>query len=175
VTFVEADIATMDLGRRFDIVFSIGVVHHTDDPDRAVANLARHVVAGGRLVLWVYSREGNALLARVVEPVRRRLLRRLDRRTLRQLARLVCLAMYPAVHTVYRLPLRWLPYWEYFQNFRRLSYSRNTLNVFDKLNAPQVELITRERIEGWFRTGAFVRHEIRPYLGVSWTAVGVAR
>ncbi|PYN96845.1 MAG: hypothetical protein DMD91_19840 [Candidatus Rokuibacteriota bacterium] len=175
VTFLEADIATMDLGRRFDIVLSIGVVHHTDEPDRTVANLARHVAPGGRLVLWIYSREGNALMAHVVEPLRRRLLRRLDRRALRHLARVVCLAMYPAVHTVYRLPVPWLPYWEYFRNFRRLSFARNTLNVFDKLNAPQVQLITRERCEGWFRTGAFVHHEIQPYLGVSWRAMGVAR
>ena len=175
VTFVEADIASMDLGRRFDVVLSIGVVHHTDDPDRTVANLARHVVPGGRLALWVYSREGNALIAHVVEPLRRHVLRRLPRRSLRQLAGLVCLAMYPAVYTVYRLPLPWLPYWEYFRNFRRLSFTRNTLNVFDKLNAPQVQLITRERCERWFGTGIFASHDIRPYLGVSWRATGVAR
>jgi SAM-dependent methyltransferase len=175
VTFVEADIATMDLGRRFDLVLSIGVVHHTDDPDRTVANLARHVVPGGRLVLWVYSREGNALIAHVVEPLRRALLRRLDRRALGRLAWATCLAMYPLVHTIYRLPLPWLPYWEYFRNFRRLSFERNTLNVFDKLNAPQVQLITRERIERWFGASTFVHHEIRPYLGVSWRAMGVVR
>jgi len=53
VRFVEGDLARVDLGRTLDAVFSIGVVHHTDDPDLTVANLARHVRPGGRLILWV--------------------------------------------------------------------------------------------------------------------------
>src|SRR5688572_24691248 len=62
VEFVEEDIANMDLGRQFDIVFSIGVVHHTDNPDKTVANLAKHVKPGGKLIVWVYSKEGNYLV-----------------------------------------------------------------------------------------------------------------
>ena len=30
IEFIEADIMTMDLNKQFDIVFSIGVIHHTD-------------------------------------------------------------------------------------------------------------------------------------------------
>jgi 2-polyprenyl-3-methyl-5-hydroxy-6-metoxy-1,4-benzoquinol methylase len=43
VVFEEADIATMDLKYQFDVVLSVGVVHHTDDPDRSVTNLIRHL------------------------------------------------------------------------------------------------------------------------------------
>jgi SAM-dependent methyltransferase len=172
VAFVEADIATMDLGRQFDIVFSIGVVHHTDDPNRTAANLRRHVKPGGKLVLWVYSLEGNSLVAHLVEPFRKRFLRSMDRTHLLTLSRAICAAIYPPVYTVYRLPVRQLPYYEYFGNFRRLSFDRNTLNIFDKLNAPQVDLIARSRIEGWFSGMDDV--SIRPYKGVSWTGVGTA-
>ena len=74
VSFYEADIATMDLGTTFDFVISIGVVHHTDDPDKTIANLKRHIKPGGKLILWVYSEEGNKLMKYIVEPFRKSIL-----------------------------------------------------------------------------------------------------
>lgn len=38
----------------FDLVFSIGVLHHTPDPRRAFAQVARKVRPGGRLAVWLY-------------------------------------------------------------------------------------------------------------------------
>ena len=177
VTFVEDDIATMELGRRFDVVLSIGVVHHTDDPDRTFENLYRHCRPGGRMILWVYAAEGNALVRWLVEPARRRLLARLPRRWLVWLSRGLTAALYPVVHTVYRLPLRFLPYWEYFANFRRLSFARNVLNVFDKLNAPQTHFLTRSRCARWFSERRFEPSSIsiRRYAGVSYSLVGTKR
>lgn len=172
VSFIEADIAEMDLGRKFDIVFSIGVIHHTDDPDRTVANLARHVKPGGKLILWVYSREGNFLVERAVEPVRKAFLTKMPRGGLLALSRAVTLLMYPPIYTLYLLPLRGLPFYEYFANFRRLSFYRNTLNVFDKLNAPQVQFISMQRAAAWLPAGVFSEIHISPYKGVSWRVSG---
>jgi 2-polyprenyl-3-methyl-5-hydroxy-6-metoxy-1,4-benzoquinol methylase len=53
IQLVEADIAEMDLKKQFDIVFSVGVVHHTDYPDKTVENLKKHVEPSGKLILWV--------------------------------------------------------------------------------------------------------------------------
>lgn len=111
VEFVEADIAVMDRGRKFDVVMSIGVVHHTNDPDRTVAKLIRHLKPGRRLILWIYSREGNFWVEHGVEPLRKLFLS--------------------------RLPLKSLPYDRSFGNFRRLSFRRNVPNVFEKSNAPR--------------------------------------
>jgi SAM-dependent methyltransferase len=175
VAFVEADIATMDLGEQFDIVFSIGVVHHTDDPDATFANMARHTKSGGRTIVWVYSQEGNWLVDHVVEPIRKTFLVHLSRKRLLSLSRLVTLLMYLPIYTVYLLPLRFLPFFEYFQNFRRLSFARNTLNVFDKLNAPQVDFISRSRIEQWFTRNLYADVNISSYKGVSWRGSGTKR
>ena len=172
IEFVEEDIGAMDLGRKFDIVFSVGVVHHTDDPDRVVKNLIRHVKPGGRLILWVYSEEGNALVKYGVEPIRKLFLRRLPRNILNCISKAVTALLYIPVYSLYLLPLSFLPYYEYFGNFRRLSFARNNLNVFDKLNAPQVEFICEERARGWLPSAEFRDVHISAYKGVSWRLSG---
>lgn len=44
--------------RSFDVVFSIGVIHHTPNARQAFRNLAGLVKPGGILAVWVYSNEG---------------------------------------------------------------------------------------------------------------------
>jgi SAM-dependent methyltransferase len=178
VTFLDGDIASIDLGEKFDVVLCIGVIHHTDDPDRTFSNLYRHLSAGGRMIVWTYSAEGNAIVRHVVEPVRKALLRHLPRPALVWLARSLTAAMYPVVNTVYRIPaLGFLPYYEYFGNFRRLTFSRNVLNVFDKLNAPQTRFTTRAKCNEWFNAQRFepASVSIRPYRGVSYSLSGIKR
>ena len=178
VRFVEADCGTMDLGRQFDLVVAIGMIHHTDDPERTFSNLLRHCRPGGRLVAWVYAAEGNFLARYLVEPLRRLFLRRLPRRALVWKATAITAALYPWVHTIYRLgAFSFLPYFEYFRNFRRLSFQRNVLNVFDKLNAPQTHFISRRRAESWMSPEWFESDSIsiRHYAGVSYSLTGIRR
>jgi len=173
VSFVEADIAEADLGRQFDVVFSIGVIHHTDDPEKTVANMARHAKPGGKVILWTYSKEGNFLVEHGVEPFRKAFLTNLSRKNLLRLSKCIGLLMYPPIYTLYLLPLRVLPFYEYFQNFRKMSFDRNVLNIFDKLNAPQVQFMERARVERWLAPGKFRDISITPYKGVSWRASAV--
>lgn len=168
IAFVEADIESMELGKTFDIVFSIGVVHHTNDPDRTVNNLQKHVKPGGKLILWVYSKEGNALISTIVEPLRKIFFYSLNKNILKFFSKVITLFMYSVVYSLYSLPFHWMPYYEYLQNFKKMSFARNSLNVFDKLNAPQVQLISKERAESWFAGNDFVDINITPYKGVSW-------
>jgi SAM-dependent methyltransferase len=175
VTILEDDIAAIALGEDFDIVYSIGVVHHTVDPTATVRNLAAHVRPGGHLILWVYSHEGNFLNRALLEPCKRYGLRRLPRPALLGLARALTGALYLPIHTVYRLPLPWLPYHAYFAAFRRLPFQRNLQNIFDKLNAPQTAFLRRSQVEAWFPPDRFADVHISPHLGVSWRASGRKR
>jgi SAM-dependent methyltransferase len=57
VTLVQADLLDLPLAENaFDLVFSIGVLHHSPDPRRAFSELARRVKPGGRLAVWLYRR-----------------------------------------------------------------------------------------------------------------------
>ncbi len=84
VAIVQADLLDLPIAESaFDLVYSIGVLHHTPDPRRAFAEIARRVKPGGRLVVWLYRRNTapqewlnsglraitTRLPARVLEPV----------------------------------------------------------------------------------------------------------
>ena len=55
----------------FDIVFSIGVVHHLADPQLAVRKLAGAAKPGGRVLVWVYGYENLEFYVNVLNPMRR--------------------------------------------------------------------------------------------------------
>lgn len=173
VQVVKGDIAVVDFPEPFDVVYCVGVIHHTDNPDRTFDNLARLTRSGGRLIVWCYSHEGNWLNRVLLEGAKRAVLLRLPAPILVGLAHLLTVLLYPAVHTLYRLPgSDLLPYAEYFGNWRRLDYRKNLQNVFDKLIAPQTCFITRSRVERWFDASRFTDAHISPYKGVSWRCSG---
>src|SRR3989339_2153126 len=54
----------------FDIAFSVGVIHHLKDPQKALTNMVRALKPGGKLLVWVYGYEGNEWIVKYVDPVR---------------------------------------------------------------------------------------------------------
>ena len=177
VDFVSDDIAHMDLGKTFDVVACIGVIHHTDNPDRTFETMYHHCRPGGEMIIWTYSAEGNGPMRYLVEPLREIFFRHLPRWLLHAISAAITAVMYPIVHTIYRLPLKWLPYWQYFANFRKLTFKRNLLNVFDKLNAPQTKFTTLQTAKKWMSEERFEADSlsITPYVGVSWRLYGVKK
>lgn len=178
ITFVEGDLATVDLGRQFDVVFCIGVIHHTDDPDVTFENLYRHLAPGGKMIVWAYSADGNALVRFGVEPLRKLFFSHLPKPALALLSKMITAMLYVPVYSIYRISVfEKLPYFEYFKKFRELSFERNVLNVFDKLNAPQTQFITRNRCQAWFSEERFEPEtiSIRHHAGVSYSLVANRR
>lgn len=172
VSVQEADIAQMDLGEQFDIVYSIGVLHHTDNPTASFRNIAKHCKPGGRVIVWVYSHEGNFLNRTAVEWVKRVALLKMPRQVSWVVGQILTALLYIPIYTVYLLPIKALPFYEYFSNWRKMSFKRNFLNVFDKLNAPQTHFLKEENMREWFSSDKFTNVHIAPYKGVSWCASG---
>lgn len=57
VAIVQADLLDLPIAEEsFDFAFSIGVLHHSPDPRRAFAEVAKRVKPGGRLAVWLYRR-----------------------------------------------------------------------------------------------------------------------
>jgi SAM-dependent methyltransferase len=56
VHIVQADIMGLPFRRdSFDVIYSIGVLHHTSDPEAAFARLVTILKRNGEIALWVYS------------------------------------------------------------------------------------------------------------------------
>jgi SAM-dependent methyltransferase len=61
VAILQADLLDLPVAdSAFDLVYSIGVLHHTPNPRRAFGEIARKVKPGGRMAVWLYRR--NVLL-----------------------------------------------------------------------------------------------------------------
>ena len=172
VEIVAADIATYQTDNLYDVIYCIGVIHHTDSPEKTFQNLLQLCKIDGIIIIWCYSEEGNTLVRYIVEPLRKMFLYDRSRRFLSRFSRIITACMYPIIYTLYRLPLSFLPFYEYFENFRNLPFERNVLNVFDKLNAPQTDFISHKRIKSWFNDNDFYDVSIQLYKGVSWRASG---
>jgi len=55
----------------FDIVFSIGVIHHLSDPAVAVRKLTEAAKPGGTILVWVYGYENLEFYVNVLSPLRK--------------------------------------------------------------------------------------------------------
>lgn len=175
VKFIQDNIMTMELGEKFDVVNCVGTIHHTDNPSLTFKNLFNHLKSGGRMIIWAYAKEGNFLMEKIVEPFRKKFLMKISKNQLILLSKSLTVVLYLLVYSIYLFPLKKLPYFDYFVNFRKLNFERNMMNVYDKLNAPQQYFISRETIELWFNSDLFTDIYIGKYAGVSWRASGTKK
>ncbi len=59
VRFAQADLLELDLPQRFDVIESVGVLHHLADPEAGARALVSHLAPTGALRLGLYSERGR--------------------------------------------------------------------------------------------------------------------
>jgi SAM-dependent methyltransferase len=86
VQLAQADLTRLPFRpETFDVVFSIGVLHHSPDCRQAFDSVAKMVKPGGRLSVWLYRK--NSWPQERINDAARALARRLPRSTLLRLCR----------------------------------------------------------------------------------------
>lgn len=67
---VQADLTTFT-SDGFDVTYSIGVLHHLKEPGKGFQAVLANTRPGGRFHCWVYAREGNSIIIKLVDPLRK--------------------------------------------------------------------------------------------------------
>ena len=153
----------------FDLVVSIGVLHHIPEPDPVVSAAYRALRPGGRLFAWLYGREGNALYLALVLPLRT-ITKRLPDRVLDRVVRLLDLPLVAYIALCRSLPL---PMRDYMLNVvGRMAPDKRRLIIFDQLNPGYAKYYTRAEAEALFAAAGFSDIQLHQRHGYSWSVIG---
>jgi SAM-dependent methyltransferase len=150
VELVQADLYEFPFAPgSFDLAYSIGVLHHLPDPERGFRAVVETVRPGGLVFAWVYGRENNGFIIRVIDPLRRLVFSRFPRAVLKWgVALPLAAALWPLVKAAGAgFPI---PYAAYFRFLAKRDFGFTHGVVFDQLVAPTTHYLRREEFEAWF-------------------------
>ena len=137
----------------YDVVYSIGVLHHLKEPKRGFEAVVRNTRPGGRFHCWVYAREGNALVIALVDPLRRVASRLPWWLTKYGLATPLAFPYFLYAKALRALPrrraLRALPLYDYSLWIAQREFAFFRHVAFDQLVTPQTAYLERATLEGW--------------------------
>jgi SAM-dependent methyltransferase len=172
IDLAQADINHLPFGDgTFDLAYSIGVLHHLEDPEAGFRSVAATVRSGGHMFAWVYGWENNGWIVHVVDPLRRGVFTRLPKPLLKWAVALpAALLLWPLVRLARRIP--GIPYGDYLRWLAQRDFEFLHGVVFDHMVAPTSHYIRREEFEGWFRRAGLVDVQITWRNRNSWRGLG---
>lgn len=170
VHVVRGSALEMPLTPRFDLVVSVGVVHHLADPVLGLQGIRKAAAADHLVVIWVYAREGNELYLSAVRPLRW-LARYAPEPALVAGSRVLAAAVWlyvrtlnrAAVATGLRLPLR-----DYLDTVARLRFRDMESVVYDQLTPQIARYPTREEVLDWVHRAGGRVDRLHHRTGNSW-------
>ncbi len=150
---------------RFDIVFSIGVIHHLAAPENALAGMVAAAKPRGQVLIWVYGLENNRWIAHGLTPLRKLLFSRLP------IGLVHHLSLYPAaaLWLALRLGLNAI---EYFRLLRRLSFRHLRSIVFDQMLPKIAHYWSRDTVAGLMQEAGLADVKLAWVNEMSWSAIG---
>ena len=159
----RCDLYALPFESAFDLVFSVGVIHHLEHPRAALERLVRALRPGGTLVVWLYGGQGLRAWSRLVRALLP-LLRRLPPRAVHGLAYAVSVPIW----LLLRLPLGWRGY---LAAARAYPFAHLHKIVFDQLLPDIARYYRRDEVEALFAGLDLASVAIRDNRGYSWTVV----
>lgn len=136
----------------FDVVWSMGVIHHTGDTPLAFAQLARAVRPGGRLYVWVYSSRKLSLYKVIRDAMR------ISHKLPKEFLFYLCYILAPPLklYHVGKFAIRKVRGRPVTARERREAEIRTiAFELHDDLAPPYQTRHTREEVLGWFRSSGF--------------------
>ncbi len=159
VCIVQADIYAMPFRKIFDLVYSIGVVHHLPDPRSGLLQLPTVAKKDGRVAIWVYNRRKNRRAQILYEPARV-VLKRLPKPVLFKLSYLPALVAHTLNYcTIFlkRIGMKKMAEHIPFSYYANFPFNMKLNDTFDIVATPKNNYYYVEEVKRWFHD-ALLRH-----------------
>ena len=178
VSLLRTDLKKLPVAdEAFDVVFCVGVLHHLDRPSEGLNELWRILKPGGKLLLWVYAREGNGWIVRFLDPVRKAVTSKIPARILRILAFPLTALLFILLKTLYGPLGSWgrresfLPYSSYLGSISPFPFREIDNIVVDHLCPGVAYYLSRADLENMFRPLGPSSLQFRWHHKNSWTVL----
>lgn len=163
VEFMSAD--AIQYENTFDIVFSIGVIHHLEFPQKALQEMTKAAKIGGKVAIWVYGYENNEWVVRYLNPLRKALFSRLPVSWVHFLSLFPAIGLYLLVHLgVGKI--------EYFSLLRRYTFRHLRSIVFDQMLPRIANYWTKEEVRALMEGAHLKNIQLQQVNEISWAAIG---
>jgi SAM-dependent methyltransferase len=160
-----ASIYELDKENAYDIAFSIGVIHHLEEPNAALQKMANAVRPGGQVLIWVYGYENMALYVNVLNPLRKAVFSRLPVNLVKMLAYVPAALLFALLRlNMFKL--------EYFKLLSGFSFRHVHHIVFDQMLPRVSNYWKRSEVLDLMTQAGLVDIEIEWVNQMSWTAMG---
>ncbi|MBM2820989.1 MAG: Methylase involved in ubiquinone/menaquinone biosynthesis [Candidatus Berkelbacteria bacterium] len=161
------NIYEIDWQEEFDLVFSIGVIHHLKDPKLAIKKLVQALKTNGKLVLWVYSYDGNEWIVNYVSPLRKKIISKLPVRLVHWLSYLLSAPLW-LMMKIFK------PKNGYLKQLSTFKFWHMHSIVFDQLIPDVANYWKKEEVEELMAdSGLSLVNIYRPENNCGWTIIGV--
>jgi SAM-dependent methyltransferase len=169
VHLIEASGELIPADMPFDLVFCLGVLHHVREPDAIVRQALQALKPGGKMLVWLYGREGNRIYLALVRPLRS-ITKRLPHPVLAGLCYVLdaIAVVYASIARILSVPMRQYVRGVYLQ----LPAAKRRLVIFDQLNPSYAKYYSREEARRLLAANGFVDVKLHHRHGYSWTVCG---
>jgi len=155
---------------RYDLVLSIGVIHHIPDPLPVLRAMRASLRPGGVCLIWVYGKEGNQAYLLVAK-----ILRFFSTKIPHRWLVYFCWGLWVFARLYGTLACRipFLPLHRYMkQFFMKTTPDKQHLIIYDQLNPTFAKYYRREEAEELLREAGFQAVESNHRHDYSWTVKG---
>lgn len=175
---IQSDIRRLPFKNIFDFAFSVGVLHHMEEPQAGFSSVVDCLKPDGSICIWVYGKENNWWVTNLVSPAREAFTAKLPASILKLISTTLSVPVYIGAKAVCGPYSRiqknneWLPelfYQSYLSYIANFDFTEINHIVFDHLTAPVAYYIPKQDVLKWFQDAGYSNPLIRWHNKNSWT------
>ena len=169
INFLQASLFNLPLKIKFDLMFSLGVLHHTPSPSLGFKSVLKSLKVGGKIGVWVYGKEGNKVMGPLMN-LFRIITTRLNSRIRKRLSKIIVMMEEVSYNSVFKAIGFYGEYLRYFNE--QLSRADREYVVFDFISTPIIKYISKKELDIWVNEVGLLDVMVLQRNGNSWMLTG---